>query len=279
MPYVVGKTVSVVDVLKEINQALHNGRADSYAIPGNRDLIAQEFLLFENSGSDDLEKVVDRQFSTARLSAKVPWSDFQTYQGFVQDLGDRARQILPGHAQVTTTGMLVLLTESVVALMNSMATSYAIAGVVITLLMILMLGNLKIGLVSMIPNLFPIVVTLGLMGWFDIPVDMFTLLIGSIAIGLAVDDTIHFMHNFKRYYGHSGNARWAVCESLRTTGRAMLFTTLVLVAGFWLFMFASLDNLFYFGLLTGMTILLALAADFVLAPALMVLFARTAKVV
>jgi hypothetical protein len=107
------------------------------------------------------------------------------------------------------------------------------------------------------------------MGWLGIPLDMFTMLIGSIAIGLAVDDTIHFMHNYRRYHHSSGDVREAVEQTMLGAGRAMLVTSIVLSTGFFIYMFSNLNNLFAFGLLTGFTILSALLADFLLTPALM----------
>jgi predicted RND superfamily exporter protein len=112
------------------------------------------------------------------------------------------------------------------------------------------------------------------MGWFKIPMSLFTMLVGNIAIGLAVDDTIHFMHNFRRYFEETKDAKFAVMETLHTAGRAMLVTSCVLSIGFFIFMFASMNNLFHFGLLTGFTIVMALLADFFIAPALMVVINR-----
>jgi predicted RND superfamily exporter protein len=122
----------------------------------------------------------------------------------------------------------------------------------------------------MIPNLTPILLTLGIMGWADIPLDTFTLLIGSVAMGLAVDDTIHFMHNFRRYFDEHENVEVAVRKTLETTGQALLFTSIVLALGFAIYTQAYLTNLFYFGLLTALTIVFAFLADIVLAPALLV---------
>ena len=115
---------------------------------------------------------------------------------------------------------------------------------------------------------------LGHHGLVPCPLDLFTMLVGSISIGLAVDDTIHFMHNFRRYFEHTGDAKQAVMETLHSTGRAMLITTCVLSLGFFIFMFASMNNLFNFGWLTGFTIITALLADYFIAPALMVLVNR-----
>jgi predicted RND superfamily exporter protein len=272
----VGKTNSVNDVLMETNKALNGNQESYYTLPQNRQLIAQELLLFENSGSDDLEKVVDSQFSKARLSIMVPWDDAAVYVDFVANLKNEAGRLFGSTAEVTVTGTLNLFTQMIFTMMRSMGKSYLIAGVVITLMMMVLLGSFRLGLLSMLVNFAPIIVTMGLiMGLAGIPLDAFTLLIGSIALGLAVDDTIHFFHNFRNYYGRTRDVQEAVRQTLLTSGRAMLFTTSVLVVGFWLFMLATLNNVFNFGLLTGVTLILALMADFLLAPALIVLVTRT----
>jgi len=273
---IVGKTNSVLNVLKETNRALNENREAFYRIPQERELIAQELLLFENSGSDDLERIVDSQFSKARLSLIVPFDDAAVYVDFVNHMEDEADRIFGGQADITATGTLRLFTKMIVAMMHSMAESYVIAAVVITLMMIGLIGSLRIGLLSMVANFTPIMATMGIvMGFGGIRLDAFTLLIGSIALGLAVDDTIHFFHNFRRYFGQGMSAEEAVRQTMLTAGRAMLFTSLVLITGFWMFMLATLNNVFYFGLLTGVALLLALAADFLLAPAMMILVIRT----
>ena len=265
----VGKTLSLADILKEINKALNENRDAFYTIPDDRNLIAQEFLLFENSGSDDLEDFVDSQFSKARFTGKMPWIDGVLYRDFTRELNELFTQTFGDDIDITVTGMIALLGHTMHATILTMAESYLYAALVITLMMILLIGDIRIGLVSMIPNLTPIILTLGLMGWFGMPLDLFTMLIGSIAIGLAVDDTIHFMHNYRRYHHDTGDVGEAVRQTLLTTGRAMLVTTLVLSIGFFLYMFSNLANLVNFGLLTGFTIIMALLADFFLAPALM----------
>jgi len=265
----VGMASSVADILKEIHQALNENRPEFYSIPDNPKLIPQEFLLFENSGSDDLEDVIDSRFQIARFTIKVPWLDALKYAPFLKDVEARFRTAFGQDADITITGLMTLFCRALTAAVHSMGKSYAIAAGVITVMMILLIGNLRIGLISMLPNLAPIIVTMGIMGLFGLPLDMFTMLIGSIAIGMVVDDTVHFMHNFRRYYHNTGDVTEAVRKTLHTAGRAMLVTSVVLSLGFFVLMFASLNNVFYFGMLTGITILLALLADFLLAPALM----------
>ena len=265
----VGMASSVADILKEIHQALNENRPEFYSIPDNPKLIPQEFLLFENSGSDDLEDVIDSRFQIARFTIKVPWLDALKYAPFLKDVEDRFRTAFGQDADITITGLMTLFCRALTAAIHSMGKSYAIAAGVITIMMILLIGSLRIGLISMLPNLAPIIVVMGVMGLFGLPLDMFTMLIGSIAIGMVVDDTVHFMHNFRRYYNETGDVTEAVRQTLHTAGRAMLVTTIVLSIGFFVLMFASMNNVFYFGMLTGITILLALLADFLLAPALL----------
>lgn len=273
----VGKTVSPADVLKEIHQALNENRREFYAIPADRELVAQEFLLFESAGSDDLEKLVDSSFSQGRMTLKFPFLDAIQYGPYLDVLEARFRETLGELAEPRFTGLLVMAGRTIDAVIYSLASSYVSSFVVIAPLMILMIGSIRLGLLSMLPNLVPVIVTLGLMGWLGMPLDAFTLLIGSIALGLAVDDTTHFLHNFRSFYEQTGDAVGAVRETLATTGQAMLFTSLVLSSGFFVYMFASMDNLFNFGLLSGFTILVACVAEIFLTPALLTLFATPAR--
>ncbi|MFQ5512904.1 MAG: RND family transporter [Myxococcota bacterium] len=270
----IGKTLSLVNILREIHQALNENRPEFYAIPKDRQLVAQELLLFENSGSDDLEDFVDSRFSVGRMTLRVPWTDAIAYPPLLRELGAYYRRVIPPNTDVTVTGLLPLLSRTFEAVIHSMARSYVIAFVIITGLMILLLGSLRLGLISMIPNLAPILLTLAVMGWFHLPLDGFTLLIGSVAIGLAVDDTIHFMHGFRRVQLRTGDPALAVRETLATTGQALFVTSLVLCTGFFIFMAGTMRSTFNFGFLTGLALALAFLADVLLAPALMMLVTR-----
>lgn len=267
----VAKVTSIVDVSKEIHQALNENRADHYAIPDSRALVAQELLLFENSGSDDLKQLVDLQFQRARLTMNLPYASPSHYQPFIARVEALARETLGDDVAITMTGFVSLMTRSLHAISSSLQSSYLIALAIITPLMFLVLGTLRTGIAAMVPNLAPIILTLGLMGWTGIALDTFTLMIGSIAIGLAVDDTIHFMHVFRKYYEELHDTPSAVRETLRTTGRALLVTSIVLSLSFFIYAFASLANLVKFGLLTGVTIIFAFVADISLSPVLMAL--------
>jgi predicted RND superfamily exporter protein len=270
----VGKATSIVDVVKETHQALNENRSAFYALPAERELIAQELLLFENSGSDDLEELTDSRFQTARVTIRTRWVDAMLFPPFLEEVEDSFRDILGDGIGFELTGGAVLFTRVFEGLIYTMARSYVFALAVITPLMVLLIGSPTRGLVAMIPNLIPIYAVLAFMGWADIPLDASTLLIGGIIIGLAVDDTIHFMHKFGTYYQRFGDARRAVHETLVTTGSALLFTSVVLFCGNGVFWAAYMRNTLWFGTLVVVGVAVAFLADILLGPALMVLVTR-----
>ncbi len=275
--YFIGKIVSINDVIKEINKALNENRQSEYRIPQDKDLIAQEFLLFENSGSDDLEEIVDSRFSKTRLSIKAPWVDSVEYVELMNELDLLLNDAFQGMATVSITGTLPILADTITKSIKSSIESYIIAFGVIAILMIILLGSIKFGLLSMFPNLTPIMIGVALMVVLDMPLDMFTILIGAIAIGMVVDDTVHFMHNFNRYYAQTKNVDEAVLLTINSTGRAIFITSIVLSSGFLVFMFASMTNLYNFGLITGTVVLTAMLADLVLIGAMMKLILKPEK--
>ncbi len=270
----VGTVFSINDIVKEINQAMHGNDSAYYTIPQARDLIAQELFLFENSGSGDLEKLVDSRFAVTRITIKTPWVDSVIFERFLHQVEAMADPIFEGMATVKVTGGMALMARTIPAALKSMSRSYMLAFLIITVMMMVLVENVKLGLVSMIPNLLPIITIMGVMGLARIPLDMTTLMIGSIALGLVVDDTVHFMYNFRRYYELSKDAHQAIRETLMGAGRALMITSLVLSFGFFADMFATLTHIRRFGFFTGVTILVALMADFVVAPALMVVLTR-----
>ena len=272
--YFIGKIVNVADVLKEIHMALHENKESYYVIPQDPDLIAQEFLLFENSGSDDLEDIVDSQFSKTRLSIKAPWVDSVEYVTLINQLDTLLASKFGKDVTISITGTLPILATTITKSIESSIESYIIAFIIIALLMVLLIGNLKLGLLSMLPNLTPIMFGVAFMVVFDLPLDMFTILIGAIAIGMVVDDTIHYMHNFQRYYLLHNDVDEAIRLTLHSTGRAIFITSIVLSSGFFVFMFASMTNLFNFGLITGVTVLMAMLTNLFLTGSLMKIFIK-----
>jgi predicted RND superfamily exporter protein len=267
----VAKAISVLDVIRETHKALNENQHAYYAIPDDRRLLAQELLLFENSGSDDLEELVDSRLQLARVSLRIPLVDDLLYVPFIAAMERGFRAELGDDVGIQITGMGALFGRTFSVLNVSMARSYALALAIIMPLLLLLIGNWRQGLVAMVPNLLPVFLTLALMGFLDVALDNSTLLVGCIIIGLAVDDTIHFMHKFQRHFAATGDVETAVRLTLETTGSALLFTSIVLSCGFGVMQFAYMQNIAAFGLLATFAAIVAFIADVVLAPALLVL--------
>ncbi len=268
-PLYIGKTMSILDIVKETHQALGENHEEMRRIPETRQAIAQELLLFENSGSDDTEEFVDSEFRIARISMRVPFEDALLYPKLVSDIRELASDRLAGLVEFELTGLMTLLAQIFDAVIRSMMRSYAFAIAVITPLMMLLMGSLRRGLVSLVPNLLPMLAVLGVTGWLDIAIDATTMMVGAMVIGIAVDDTIHFMHKFNRYFEELGDVESAIRETLRTTGSALLFTTFVLIVGFSSFGLAGMSNMRIFGGLSAMATVVAFVADLLVTPALL----------
>jgi predicted RND superfamily exporter protein len=206
----------------------------------------------------------------------APFADAILYKDYVDEVENYLKQQLPGQT-ISLTGHMVIFVQMIKRFITSMAKSYVIALVVITLLMVLMIGRIGIGLMSMVANIAPVLCVFGIMGVFDIPLDMATILIGSIVLGLVVDDTIHFLHHFRKAYDKYLCMELAVRETLHTTGRALVITSFVLCGGFFIYTASYLNSNIRFGWLSGSSVLLALAADFFLVPALLTIVTEKKK--
>jgi predicted RND superfamily exporter protein len=271
----VGKATSLVDVVKETHQALNANDSAFYRIPEDPALVAQELLLFENSGSDDLEEITDSQFRSGRVTLRMPLVDAVLYDDFLDEIEAVFAEFLGTEAQIVLTGRSSLSARTMSATIESMARSYVVALLVITPLMMLLIGNVRIGLISMVPNLLPVFLTLAVMGLLDIPLDASSIMVGSIVISLAVDDTIHFMHRFRHEFALSGDTRGAVRATLTTTGAALFFTTLVLATGFSVMgTLGTLKNTVIFGYLCALGIAIAFLADVLLTTSLIAIATR-----
>ena len=150
----VGKSSSIVDVVKEINQILNEDREEYYRVPQDRGMIAQELLLFENGGTEDLENLVNTPYSKARVTLKTTWVDANQYTGLLHKLERKIDELFGKEKSYVVTGLIPIMVKTITFLMEGMLISYLIAGVVITLLMIILLADIRLGLWSMISK-FP----------------------------------------------------------------------------------------------------------------------------
>jgi predicted RND superfamily exporter protein len=270
------EATSILSVVKETHQSLNRNDPEFFVIPQEKETVAQEMLLFENSGSDDIEDFTNTAFSVARIDLQMPWSNVLNYNQFIANLTDKTRAILDrngyDHVQIEFVGLLALFGKTVLAMLWGTVESYALAFTLVASLMILLMENLRRGLLAFSPNLTPILITVGFMGWIGIPLNMFTSMLGCVVIGISVDDTIHFMHHFRRHAKTTDDIRRVIRKTLDTCGRAITFTSIVLIGGFIVHVTGMFTVNKQFGLLLSFAIFMALFANLILAPALMTLF-------
>lgn len=267
--FVAGKTISIVDVLRESHKALHGNDQAYYRLAQDKNVITDELFLFELGEPDDLAKVVDSQFQVARLTVKVPSVDAISYVHFIKSAFEQSKIMFGADVKFSCTGYIALMAKVMSSIIYSMQFSYMLSFIAVSLLMILVLGSFKLGCLSMIPNLLPIMTILGLCGLLQIPMDAFLIMIGSIALGISVDDTIHYMWSVKRYLKQGHSLEYSIGATMEVVGRTILVTTIILTIGFFTYAFSSLNNITTFGVLIGLAMILALLADFFLIPALL----------
>ncbi|MBI3896798.1 MAG: MMPL family transporter [Gammaproteobacteria bacterium] len=277
-PVAVGKTLAITDLLKEINSALHDGTKQEYRLP-SADGIGGALFLFESSGSDDMSDFTDPDYSKARLTVRVSWMDAAYYTSLMESIKKIADERIGDMAKVELTGIMALLSRTSVEMLNSMRDSYIGSFVMIALMMMVVLGGIKLGLLSMIPNQLPVVAAMGVMALLSIPMDTFTILIGSIALGLYVDDTVHLFATFRQLRERNISFEDALARTIGLTGRPIVITALVIALGFLFYCMSSMNNIRNFGILMATTTMVALFLDLVLSPALLAISEKRKNVV
>ena len=273
----IDSVISVLNMIKEANQVLLPGLG--YQLPMSQELLAQILLLLQFDADHSLNKLMNHDMSEIRITLSIPWIDSLQYDRLVTMLEEDFTQHTNQQLAITMTGMATLTNKAFKTQIHSMLVSYIYAGVLILLLMMLLSKSIFLGTMIMaLPNITPIAVVLAFMQLFAIPLDIFTILIGSIAIGLIVDDTIHLLYTFRRFLPSSDNTLQAMTTTLLTTGKALTATSLVLCIAFLMYCLSSLNNLIAFGYLTALCIALALIADLLVLPAILLLMFRNKEI-
>ncbi|MBX2849597.1 MAG: MMPL family transporter, partial [Acidiferrobacterales bacterium] len=199
---------------------------------------------------------------------------FESHQGLDRNaLINNVRQMLINDhgledKQINVSGMLVLYNNMLNSLFSSQIMTLGTVFLVIFLMFIVLFRNIKLALITIIPNLFSAAVVLGVMGIFKIPLDLMTITIAAISVGIAVDNSIHFVHRFKDEFLRHGNYSNSIKTAIDNVGQAMFYTTLVVASGFLIMVFSNFVPTMYFGLLTALAMATALIANLIMLPLL-----------
>ncbi len=264
----VDKVTTVVDVIKDMHQAFHQDEPNNRIIPDNNPLISQYLFVYDG---EDIYEVVNREFDQTRIVISMNVHNSKQIRQFINRIADYLDSHLK-QVKWDIGGDGRIFADQDKLLIQGQINSLFIAIILIFMIMLLIWRNLGFAVLSMIPNLSPIIGIFILMGLLGIWLDMATAMIASVSIGIAVDDTIHMLHGFKKRIDKGVSTVFALVQSYYKTGRAIIVTTVILCAQFFLLAFSEFVPTAHFGLLTAMGLLMALFFDLLLLPALIILF-------
>lgn len=272
--YLVGAQISVAHVVKSLNQAANSGRRAQYELPETeRQLqsLLRKLKAAEKMGT--LSAIVDESGKKTRIAGRIAdegniavTAKNEKLMAFIDESIDP--ELL--RFRLTGTSMLIDLNNE--ALSTNMIYGLLIAFGVIALIMGLLYRSLKMVILTLIPNMLPVLMIAGIMGWTGIPLKVSTSIIFTIAFGIAVDDTIHFMSKLKLELLKGRSMIYAIKRTFLSTGKAIVVTSIILCGGFITLIGSGFLGTYYIGLLISMMLLFAVLADLLLLPALLVFF-------
>ena len=273
-PQYVVKTFSLADFVKETHMLMNEARIEKKTIPQDPILSAQLLYLFDNANPEDRRTLVSDDYSKSHISIQLRNAGsyeyteiFNNIRKDIETYFNPLKKTYP-NMEVQVTGSLALMMELVDHISWTQIKSFSFALLIITLLMMVTLGSLQGGLISMMPNLLPAFFTFGVLGLLGIPLDTDTLIIAPLIIGIAVDDTIHFLAHYRDAWYESGDVETALSSTIQEVGQAVTFTTLILGLGFSMLAFSDYLGMAKTGIFGSMAIFVALSSDLLLLPAL-----------
>jgi len=266
-------SLSVADYIQKTHQIVKGSKQYPYSIPTTEKEAADYVKLASVYGNKYMNSLYSKELRDARISVRMKQVGSSRYQEIINSIKEYIRShldttILSWHI----TGIVPLLINVQDNILWSEIQSFSLAFLLTFVSTAVALKSVKIGLISIIPNLLPITITLGFMGLTGMKLDAATIMIASIALGISVDNTIHIFYRFKKEISIDGDYSKAVCHTLQGVGRTALFTSLSAVFGFMVFSFSSFKPIQYFGVLTSITILNAIIADLLISPSCLMLF-------
>lgn len=276
------KPLSIIEGLKFARQAFFDGDSAHYSMPSAYDLPAlQQYLRFQGDSSDtknSLAKLVtsfmDSNKQETRISVSMEDVGSRRLPYILDSINKRAIQLFgtdTSKYKVTFTGTSITFLTGSTYIINGLKESIFWAFLLIALCMLYLFRSFRILICSLIPNIIPLVITAGVMGWVGIRLKPSTVLVFSVALGIAIDVTIRFLVNFKQelpLYNH--NLKQTVIATIHSTGISIIYTSFVLITGFFIFCFSGFGGTQSLGWLTSLTLVTATLTNLVLLPALLI---------
>ncbi|MGI5090416.1 efflux RND transporter permease subunit [Treponema sp. OMZ 805] len=262
----VPKIFSILDIVKEMNQTMHSDDPAFYTIPDDEDLLAQLLFLYEISGGQT-SRWVDEEFRTLRMSIDVASYDANELAANLKTIEQTCAELFP-QADCHLIGAAVQFAELNNKIVFGELYSFLTSLGAIAILMMLVFGSVKMGLIGLIPNIFPVLVIGAIMGYLGISLDLMTMAIMPMILGIAVDDTIHFTNHAKYLFEKEKSYNRAIFETFYSIGKTLAMTTIILSATFLVYLTCKIDAILRLGVLAAVGLLSALAADYFMTPVL-----------
>lgn len=263
---VFNRSISLADYLSLVNREFHGGDTDYFKVPKKRELVAQYLLFFHRR---DLESYVSNDFRRANIIVRHNVSDSNTLNRHIRELKEVVTHVAGGQMKTYVVGENLMVNAAAENLMVAQVKSLAILLLVIFLLMSAMFTSFKGGLISFIPSLIPIVMMFGVMGLLDIPLNPGTAMVAVIAIGIAIDGTIHLLSRYNDLCRRTSDYEAAVDRTIQEEATPMVATSLALALGFGVLLKSNFTLIAQFGALSAATMLFALFANLLITPIIM----------
>lgn len=272
------RPISVVDLAKYSKQAYYNGNPKYYQLPTSQE---NSFILSyaKNSSTDTnlLKTFVDSTGQYARITTFMKDIGTDKMERIEENIQEEIDKVFPkDQYTVVMTGKALLFQKGTKYLVKNLVVSLALAILLISLFMAFMFRSLRMIIISLIPNIIPLIITAGLMGFLGVPIKPSTILVFSIAFGISVDDTIHFLAKYRQeLQANHWKIRKSVYAALRETGVSMFYTSIVLFFGFSVFTISSFGGTVALGALVSATLLFAMLSNLILLPSLLLSLERS----
>ena len=277
-PEIIGRTNSLANIVKDTNQTMNDDNPDFYRIPESNQAISQLLFMFNSANPEDRRNIVSDDYSRSHISVTARNLGSYEYKELFAEIAVEVQEVFLDvetnfpNLDVNLTGTMATLMVMADEIANSQFNSFALALLIVSLVMIIALGSLGGGLMGMVPNAIPAFLAFGLMGLFGVPLDTDTLLIAPIILGIAVDDTIHFMTHYRVELSKTGSIAAALESAIMEVGQAVMFTTMIIGLGFAVLTFSDYLGMAKVGFFGSMAIFVALLCDLFLIPAMIIVF-------
>jgi hydrophobe/amphiphile efflux-3 (HAE3) family protein len=266
----VDKTISFVDYLKLVNYVTNQHKPGSYVVPGEGFEVRMAMNSYKTMlGQDVFSRFMSEDLSKVNILLRTHISSSRDFLEIRKKILAYLQKNLPKNLDYQVTGFGIVISQSSYLLTKGQIRSLALTLILVFGVMLLLFLSGKVGLIAILPNCLPIVVSFGVMGWLGIELSVATSLIASIAIGLAVDDTIHYLARYDREFKIDLDKDRALRDTIKSVGKPMILTTLTISVGFSILLFSHFKPTAIFGFMMIIVMVSALMGDLILLPSLM----------